>query len=75
MTRRFFPVLKRFYKRTGAAVGGLLMPPIPFPTAYPFETGRPVWDAHRGFINRCFWPKADEARRTFELLPVPWTPS
>ena len=50
---------------TGHVTGGVLIPAIPFPTAYPIETDRPVWDAYRGFINRRFAPKAAEARRDF----------
>ncbi len=50
---------------TGEVTGGVLIPTIPFPTAYPIETDRPVWDAYRNFINRRFAPKAAEARRDF----------
>ncbi|WP_419827192.1 cytochrome P450 [Sphingomonas sp.] len=60
-----FSSAKTFDAATGAVSGGVLIPAIPFPTAYPIETDRPVWDAYRSFINRRFAPKAAEARRDF----------
>ena len=60
-----FSSAKQFDAATGKVAGGVLIPAIPFPTAYPIETDRPAWDAYRGFINRRFAPKAAEARRAF----------
>ena len=62
---RTFSSAKHVDAATGAVTGGVLIPTIPFPTAYPIETDRPVWDAYRNFINRRFAPKAAEARRDF----------
>lgn len=60
-----FSSAKAFDATTGTVTGGVLIPAIPFPTAYPIETDRPAWDAYRSFINRRFAPKAAEARRGF----------
>lgn len=60
-----FSSAKSFDAATGTVSGGVLIPAIPFPAAYPIETDRPVWDAYRSFINRRFAPKAAEARRDF----------
>ncbi len=60
-----FSSAKTFNALTGTVSGGVLIPAIPVPTAYPIETDRPVWDAYRTFINRRFAPKAAEARRDF----------
>ena len=63
-----FSSSKTFDPQTGVVKGGVLIPPIPFPQAFPIETDKPAWDAYRGFINRRFAPKAAEARRGFARL-------
>lgn len=60
-----FSSAKTFDAATGAVKGGVLIPAIAVPAAYPIETDRPVWDAYRSLINRRFAPKAAEARRNF----------
>ena len=60
-----FSSAKAFDAATGTVTGGVLIPALPFPAAYPIETDRPLWDAYRGLINRRFAPKAAEARRAF----------
>lgn len=60
-----FSSRKQFDPEKLTATGGVLIPPIPFPGAYPIETDRPEWDAYRGFINRRFAPKAAESHRAF----------
>lgn len=60
-----FSSRKDFDPVSMTATGGVLIPAIPFPGAYPIETDRPEWDAYRGFINRRFAPKAAESHREF----------
>ncbi len=60
-----FSSAKHFDAATGAVSGGVLIPPLAVPPAFPIDTDRPIWDAYRGLINRRFAPKAAEARRDF----------
>jgi cytochrome P450 len=60
-----FSSRKHFDPVSMTATGGVLIPAIPFPAAYPIETDRPEWDAYRAFISRRFAPKAAETHRAF----------